>query len=248
MSRLLRLYPAAWRARYEAEFAGMLAARPARRRDAIDIVLGAVDAHLHPELVGAAPQPWTHRLPGLLAIGAGLLWTEFFVRLLGLRPDEEWGGSVGFAVLLMFVSVPGDYAMAYLRRIGATIAAIAVATAVAWSVPWTLTDGLVNLIAGVSVWLLIGAGMLTLAAVRAGIGPRGRWALVASAVLLPAIVGIPILGGFGPGDAGGLAAMVVTALPYGLAWTFLGLRMTARGSATIVEPPPGPRITEVSAT
>jgi hypothetical protein len=28
----------------------------------------AIDAHLHPELIGGVPHAWTHRLPGLIAM------------------------------------------------------------------------------------------------------------------------------------------------------------------------------------
>ncbi|MEA2609413.1 MAG: hypothetical protein QOJ75_1656 [Chloroflexota bacterium] len=248
MSRLVRLYPMAWRERYEAEFLGVLHDRPVDRRDAIDVVLGAVDAHLHPELIGAAHQPWTHRLPGLLATGAGLIWTWFFIHVLTAAPEDEWGGGIGFAVLLMFMAVPGDYLVAFGRRIGAVIVAIVAAMILGRILPWSAADGLLNLTAGVTAWLLVGAGMLTLVAIRAGIGPGLRWLLLAVAVLIPATVGIPILGGFGPGDRGGVAAMVVATLPYGLAWALVGVRMTVRGSATIQDTPPSPHATEVPAT
>lgn len=248
MSRLVRLYPAAWRERYEAEFIRVLHERPVDRRDSIDVVLGAVDAHLHPELIGAAPQPWTHRLPGLLATGAGLIWTWFFIRVLTAAPEDEWGGGIGFAVLLMLIVLPGDYLMAFGRRIGAVIVAIVAAMILGRLLPWSVADGLLNQTAGVTAWLLVAAGMLTLVAIRAGIGPAARWLLLAVAVLIPATVGIPILGGFGLGDRGGAAAMVVATLPYGLAWALLGLRMTLRGSATIEDTPPDPRATEVPAT
>lgn len=45
MSRLITLYPATWRQRYEDEFLVLLEARPPSLRDRIDIVLAAVDAH-----------------------------------------------------------------------------------------------------------------------------------------------------------------------------------------------------------
>jgi hypothetical protein len=248
MSRLVRLYPKAWRKRYEREFEELLRERPIRLRGLVDIVLGAVDAHLHPELIGAAPQPWTHRLPGLFATGAGLIWTWFFIRVLTASPEDEWGGDIGFAVLLMLMAVPGDYVMAFGRRIGAVIVTIVAAMILGRLLPWSVGDGLLNLTAGVTGWLLVAAGMLTLVAIRAGIGPAARWLLLGVAVLIPATIGIPILGGFGPGDRGGVAAMVVATLPYGLAWAFVGLRMTLRGSATIRDTPSSPRATEVPAT
>lgn len=248
MSRLLRLYPSSWRERYEAEFLSVLRERPVGLRGSVDVVLAAIDAHLHPELSGASPLPWTHRLPGLLAMGAGLIWSWFFVHVLLAAPGEDWGTSIGYAVLLMFIAVPGDYMAAHGRRIGVTLVAIVVAMALGRAVPWSIADGLINQVAGLTAWFLVGAGMLTLVAIRAGIGPSARWVLLSVAVLLPAVVGIPILGGFGLGDRGGAAAMLVAVLPYGLAWTLLGLRMTLRGSATIGDTPSNPRATGVSAT
>jgi hypothetical protein len=247
MSRLLRLYPTAWRERYEAEFLRVLQERPVGLRASVDVLLGAVDAHVHPELIGSAPQPWTHRLPGLFAMSAGLIWSWFFVRALMAAPEEEWGESIGFAVLLMVIALPGDYLVAYGRRIGVAVVAIVVAMFLGQALPWSVADGLANLAAGVTAWLLVWAGMLTLVAIRAGIGPGARWLLLGVAILVPALVGIPILGGFGPGDRGGAVAMLVAVLPYGVAWTLLGLRMARRGSATIRDTPPNPRATEVSA-
>lgn len=248
MSRLVRLYPAAWRERYEAEFLRLLQERPIGVQGSVDVVRGAVDAQLHPELIGAVPQPLTHRLPGLLAIGAGLIWSWFFVHVLLAAPGEEWGDSFGVAVLLMFIALPGDYLMPHGRRIGVTIVAIVVAMFLGRALPWSVADGLLNQAAGLAAGLLVGAGMLTLVALRAGIGPRARWLLLAVGILLPAMVGILILGGFGPGDRGGAAAMLIAVLPYGLAWTLLGLRMMLRGSATIHDTPSNPRVTEVPAT
>ncbi len=246
MSRLLRLYPSTWRERYEAEFRLVLQQRPVGLRGSADIVLGAIDAHLHPELIAASPLPWTHRLPGLLAMGAGLIWSWFFVHVLLAAPGEEWGTSLGYAVLLMFIAVPGDYMAAHGRRIGVTIVAIVVAMFLGRALPWNVAEGLLNQLAGLTAWFLVGAGMLTLVGIRAGIGPRARWVLVSATVVLPAVVGIPILGGFGLGDRGGAAAMLAAVLPYGLAWTLLGLRMILRGSATIRDTPSNPRATGVS--
>ena len=248
MSRLLRLYPVAWRERYEPELLGLLHDRPVRLRGSVDVVLGAIDAHLHPELIGGTRQPWTHRLPGLLAMTAGLIWSWFWLRALLVAPDEEWGDSIGLAVMLMLIAVPGDYVAAYGRRIGITLAAIGAGVFLGRALPWSVGDGLLNFAAGATAWLLVAAGMLTLVAVRAGIGPAARWFLLAVALLVPATIAIPVLGGFGTGDPGGAPAMLIAVLPYGIAWTLLGLRMTLRGSATIHDAPSSPRVTEVPAT
>ena len=58
MSRLVGLYPRAWRARYGEELEDLVAARPLGFGDAADIIRGALDAHRHPELVDpAVPVP-----------------------------------------------------------------------------------------------------------------------------------------------------------------------------------------------
>lgn len=250
MSRLMRLYPAAWRDRYEAEFLRLLEERPTGIRGSVDVVLGAVDAQMHPELVGAERQPLTHRLPGLLALTAGAIWVAWFLNAWTVGPNGDWGESLGYAVVLMFLAVPGDYLAAYGRRIGITIAAVVLALVLGRALPWSVADGILNMVAGLTGWLLIGAAMLTLVGIRAGIGPRARWFLLAVAVLVPAIVGIPILAGFFPVDPGGATTLlaVVLPVPYGFAWMLFGLRMTIRGSATIHDTPSNPRASEVPAT
>ena len=50
MSALVRLYPRAWRERYEAEFLELLEARPPTIGDRFDILRGALDARLHPQV------------------------------------------------------------------------------------------------------------------------------------------------------------------------------------------------------
>ena len=77
MNRLLRLYPAAWRDRYGAEFEVLLADRPPGVRDRIDIVRGALDARLRPQLArsedGNARPTW-HPTVVAAAIIGGLLF------------------------------------------------------------------------------------------------------------------------------------------------------------------------------
>ena len=57
MKRLIDLYPRLWRERYGAELEEFVARRPGLRA-AVDLVRGAFDAHLHPELV-------THRFSAM---------------------------------------------------------------------------------------------------------------------------------------------------------------------------------------
>jgi hypothetical protein len=51
---LLRLYPAAWRNRYADEFEALLEERPLGPFDVLDVLIGAVDAHLHLRRLTAA--------------------------------------------------------------------------------------------------------------------------------------------------------------------------------------------------
>ncbi len=81
---LLRLYPAAWRARYGDEFDALLAERPLGPFDVADVVLGAIDAHIHHRGRAASQNrrglTMTPRLAGQAAVVGGLLI------LIGLLP------------------------------------------------------------------------------------------------------------------------------------------------------------------
>jgi hypothetical protein len=74
MSRLLNLYPAAWQERYRAEMMDLLAEHPPTWRDRLDLVLGALDARLNPQVRDRSASTGLD-LPGprSLAISAGAL-------------------------------------------------------------------------------------------------------------------------------------------------------------------------------
>lgn len=81
MTRLIALYPRDWRDRYGDEFLALLADRPPDPIERLDIIRGALDARLHPQVQGSrgtpdAPAParrWAVRAGWLTLIG-GLLW------------------------------------------------------------------------------------------------------------------------------------------------------------------------------
>ena len=96
---LLRLYPARWRARYGDEFAAVLGERPLGPFDVADVLLGALDAHLHLRGLGAASQhakgfAMSLRIGGYAAILGGILW---FVALAGNAIND--GAESGALVL-----------------------------------------------------------------------------------------------------------------------------------------------------
>lgn len=69
---LVKLYPRAWRARYADEFLAMLDTVKVNRRRVTDVVRGAIDAHLHPELLiangGNELNRWIMRVGALGAL------------------------------------------------------------------------------------------------------------------------------------------------------------------------------------
>ena len=228
-------YPTAWRYRYDREFLDLLQERPMRLRDSVDVIRGAVDAHVHPQHVGPSWResiPWTNRLPGLLAMAAGLMWSGTFLYLsVGRNWYAEWGGLIPMSLILMIISLPGEYMLAHGRRIGFALALIGLCVVTANIMPWPLTAIAIGLASFLGY-----AGMLALAAVRAEMGRGARWVLIAGAVGIPGAIAIPISFGL-VGTLTEPWPTVALLLPWGLAWVVVGLRMAIRGAPTIVDPP-----------
>jgi hypothetical protein len=241
MNRLVRLYPRAWRDRYEEEFLALLAERPPTFGDLLDTVRGALDAHLNPQ-ADVDASPWTHRIPGLLALTAGAMWSALFVAFVFWH-DAAW--EVAYlapqSLVLMFLSLLGDYMSAHGRRIAVVLGVVGLCIVVA-SLPYSL----ITVVAGISGCLIVLGGMLTLAAIRAEIGPPGRWLVLVMAVVVPAAIGFPLA--LGLGEISSDESWVLgSLLPYGLAWLLVGLRMAVRGSRTLSELPTSPTEPEVHA-
>jgi hypothetical protein len=247
MTRLVRLYPRAWRDRYEAEFLALLAERRPSARDTLDTVGGAIDAHLHPQLAGPEiePMPWTHRIPGVLALAGGLLWASVIVALLlGAVPASDLWNPMMWGLMLMFLSLPGDYATAHGPRIAIGLVLTAIAFASAPILGWSI----LTILAGSCAVLIVLGGMLSLAAIRAGIGPRRRWLLLILTVVIQVAAGVGVSSGLleiTPDERSAGLAVATLVVPYTLAWVLLGLRMAIRGAPTIVDPPLHPIQPEV---
>ena len=241
MSRLVRLYPKAWRDRYEEEFVTLLAERPPTVADLLDTVRGAVDAHLNPQ-GDVESSPLTHRIPGLLGLGAGAMWLVVVIGFVFWQ-DEAWARAslIPLSLFMMFLSLPGDYMAAHGRRIAIALGVIG-ACIVITNLPYTLLTA----VAAIGGYLIALGGMLTLAAIRAEIGPTGRWTLLVLAVVLPAAIGFPLAMGLGTVSANE-SWILSLLLPYGLAWVLVGLRLVIRGSATLVDQPASSTEPEVGA-
>ena len=99
---LLRLYPARWRTRYGDEFTALLGERPLGPFDVADVLLGALDAHLHLRGRGSYSEhrrgfPMSLRLGGIAAALGGALWMTGFLWS-WLDPADE---DPGFALALV---------------------------------------------------------------------------------------------------------------------------------------------------
>lgn len=69
MRALLALYPRAWRRRYAAEFSAVLDAQPPSPALIFDIVLGAIDAHLDPQVAEDGEAPLRRRMKEVVMDG-----------------------------------------------------------------------------------------------------------------------------------------------------------------------------------
>ena len=104
----LRLYPRAWRDRYEDELLDVLGAGPFTVRTRVDLVGGALDAHVHP-LTPPSPPVVAALIAGLAWMAAGLFsavqplvpdWPGFMLETLPL-------GALGAAAALRAVTQLG---------------------------------------------------------------------------------------------------------------------------------------------
>ena len=88
---LVALYPRAWRARYGPEMLALLEDRPPSARDALDLLRGALDAHLHPAI--------RSRVAGIAALLAGALWAVVAIGALAEPAPPDWPGFLAWTVL-----------------------------------------------------------------------------------------------------------------------------------------------------
>ena len=238
---LLRLYPADWRARYGDEFEVLLGERPLGPFDALDVLLGAIDAHLHLRGLGAASEhhkgfTMSLRIGGYSAIIGGILW---FIALLGSAVVQDSGSIFGWlllaatvAILLALAGMSAfqsrshpmlTWAAFLVPAVGALISVVGlIAMGVVGDKPW---------VAGVSpyyVWmvglltLIVGSALFALATWRTRTLSRAGAALLGiGAVAIPFMLA-GIAGGGVP-EPVGQAVSVATMLAFSGGWVALGL-------------------------
>jgi hypothetical protein len=257
---LLRLYPARWRARYGDEFAVLLEERPLGPFDVADVLLGALDAHLHLRGLAAASEhakgfAMSLRIGGYAAIVGGVLW---FLGLALTSASQGNGalfvlafGAGTMSLLVALVGLSAFQARRYPRLVWAAFILPAIGAV-------TSTMGLAGMalfgdgrfIGEISAWyvwsfgtlaLIAGSGLFALATLRASALSRGGAAVLAigSIVVIPMILGVGALGGVLP-EAAATLMTVLAALAFAGGWVALGvsalrlgvpLRTTAEGAA-----------------
>jgi len=195
---LLRLYPAAWRNRYADEFEVLLEERPLGPFDVLDVLIGAVDAHLHLRGLTAATQGrgliMSLRVGGYAAAIGGALWLAGFLiaqfdgtDASGPGQSVMLAGTVGLLVALAGLSAVQS--RRYPRLVWAAFAVPAVGTL-------ATMVGLVGMavapigpfIAGIDGWTFWFVGMMAL------IGGCGLFALVSWRTGALSRVGLALLG------------------------------------------------------
>ena len=213
---LLRLYPARWRERYGDEFAAVLEERPLGPFDVADVLLGALDAHLHLRGLGAASEhrkgfAMSLRIGGYAAIAGGILWLLALAGNAINDGGESFSPWLGYAVVAAtvatLVALIGLSAFQARSHPALTWAAFAIPAlgAVTGLLGYVLIvatgDSDAILPGGISPWYLSMLGLLTMmlgsilfavATWRTRSLPRTASGLLAlgSILVVPALVGI----------------------------------------------------------
>jgi hypothetical protein len=207
MSGLIRLYPAAWRERYGEEFLALLEARPPTPGDRFDIVRGAIDARLHPQVRQASPEPAgppdqraadlvvARRLGFGALAGAGVWAAAWGVALMGPLIYDGYGayrdGAAALPVIMLAVALLVGGLIGQLiwlprsaraARVGAVIA---IPCLIMWSFgPWLIQPFTIA---------VVGLVTLSIGAVRVGAWSAAPALAVAAS---PVLVVIAVFLGF----------------------------------------------------
>ena len=228
MPLLLRLYPAPWRERYGDEFAELLSARPPGPRDRLDIIRGAVDARLHPQ-VAATPLPRVastrDRILALAAVTSGALFSAWAAVLVAFMPrwSEFDGATVDSALIglsyaaglfgaMIAMVVLFGVAFRHVEDLGSVGAIGAVIAATGFMLfAWE---------SGAWAVILLNVGTLVMSP---GLARAVGWPVALLMVTATVTVGAAMFGFIG-GDGQELLWMWML-LVYGPAWILLGIKL-----------------------
>jgi hypothetical protein len=226
MTRLISLYPRAWRGRYEIELRALMAERPPTLEDRLDLVRGALDARLHPQLV---PSDSRDSMPGrssrlgwILAVLGGGLWAASGIAFHSAPYNaglgyKEGGVSIlialaaalatGLAALTVSRSWPGPHVLLSISAAAVLLGALAM------PLPWPVVlIGYMTTIFGTLVFGLVASPRL---------GPTG--VILGGGALLALM--------FNTEDARALFLV-----PFGAAWILLGIVLALRGTPATADP------------
>jgi hypothetical protein len=222
MSRLIRLYPRPWRERYEVEFVGLLAERQTTLLERFDIVRGAVDARLHPQVRrpgNATPEPAvstddlrvTRRL-GIAAVIGGAFWpAAWAVALMGPVMYDDNGayrdGSAAFPILFIAVALLAAGLVGQVIRLPRS-AHVARGSALA-AIPLVLLYGMGPWMLEIAMAAAACLVILAVAGARSGLWPRvASLAVAAGCAAAAAIVAVALTTLSGDRMAGALLLTV----------------------------------------
>jgi hypothetical protein len=237
---LLRLYPARWRSRYGDEFEALLQERPLGPFDVADVLLGALDAHLHLRGLSSCSEhrkgfPMSLRIGGIAAIVGGTL---LFLGLLwgALDPaDDDPGFVIGLlGSIALLVGLTGLSAFQARRHPALTWAAFAL-PAVGGALA---TLGLVFMavvgdqpVAGVYGWgllivgliaTIVGSLLFAVATYRTAALPRSGAAILG----ITAVISLASFAGASAAGPDGSSPPILVAAfgAFALGWVVLGLQ------------------------
>ncbi len=230
MRRLLRLYPAAWRARYGEEFEALLEEQHASIWTVLDILLGALDAQLERGRGGSTMATRLRTPPALAIIVGSLLWLTSPLAVLHFLPGGRWV-AIATTIGLLSVAV-GVMGLGLLHERGRSLT---MATAVLASVGLIATGAIeVGFLLGVIPWFgadipvwppivadigLVAQAAFAIAALTWRVLPRLPLVALAAVALALAVGNYPLeLGVFGRADVLQWLSALVPA-----AWLALGI-------------------------
>jgi hypothetical protein len=243
VSGLIRLYPRGWRDRYETEFRDLLSERRPTVAERFDIIRGALDAHLDPQMPrnveAAAVSPMRGedvrlaRRLGMAAVIGGAIWPAAWgVASIGPIQYDGAGayrdGSAAMPLLLIAVALLAAGLLGQYIRLPVE-ARVARGSALL-AIPFVILFGLAPWMLG---FVLVAIGLLVVLAVAGW--HSGVWPLAASLVVTAACLGVVAVAGyamttFGGDRMAGGALMAVAAAVFIPVWLGVGATLIRRPS------------------